>query len=98
MAQQRPPMHKSEESSSKQLELARRQGQALQAALAAMHEESDSGVQMREVGDYEIGVAVEEAEGMWHWHDGELRWQNPQEENCHVEVCVRDRADGRFVP
>ncbi|MGH3002648.1 MAG: iron transporter [Gaiellaceae bacterium] len=95
---QQPPMRTSEESSRDQLELARRQGEALQAALEEMNEESDSGVLTQKAGDYEIGLAVEEAEGMWQWQDGELRWQNPRDENCHVEVCVRDRADGRFIP
>lgn len=95
---QEPPMRASEESNADQLRLARRQGEALQAALQAMDVESDSGVILRRAGDYEIGVAVEEAEGMWHLRDGELVWENPDEENCHVEVCVRDGADGRFVP
>jgi Fe2+ transport protein len=95
---QKPPMRTSEESSVEQLALARRQGEALYAALRAMDAESDSGVIVQRAGDYEIGVAVEEAEGMWRPRDGELVWENPGEENCHVEVCVRDRADGRFVP
>ena len=94
----KPPMRESEESDREQLELARAQGEALQKALEAMDEESDSGVIVQRAGDYEIGVAVEEAEGMWMWEDGELAWRNPEEENCHVEVCVRDGADGRFVP
>ena len=91
-------MRQSEESDREQLELARIQGDALQKAVDAMDEESDSGVHVQRAGDYEIGIAVEEAEGMWMWRDGELRWENPREENCHVEVCVRDGADGRFVP
>ena len=99
MADRETPLRPSEESTEEQLKLALRQGEALQAALAAMDEESDSGVVTQEAGDYEIGLAVEEAEGMWHLHDGELAWENPSDdENCHVEVCVRDRADGRFVP
>jgi Fe2+ transport protein len=88
----------SEESSEAQLELAVRQGRALHEALEAMDEESDSGVLVRREGEYEIAVAVEEAEGMWSWSDGKLEWRNPTDENCHVEVCVRDGADGRFVP
>jgi hypothetical protein len=93
-----PPMRASEESDRDQLELARAQGDALQRALDAMDEESDSGLHTRRAGDYEIGVAVEEAEGVWAPEGGELRWRNPEQENCHVEVCVRDGADGRFVP
>ncbi len=98
MEQKKPPMRTSEESSAEQLKLAQGQGDALQAALAAMDDESRSGVLTQVDGDYEVAVAVEEAEGMWHWRDGRLEWENPEDENCHVEVCVRDRADGRFVP
>lgn len=35
---------------------------------------------------------------MYHLVDGELRWEEPEEENVHVEVAVRDGADGRFIP
>jgi uncharacterized protein involved in high-affinity Fe2+ transport len=41
---------------------------------------------------------VEEAEGMYEWVDGELVWRDPNGKNLHVEVAVRDAADGRFVP
>lgn len=92
----KPPMRASEESTQTQLELARRQGAALHETVRAMDEES--GVIIQRAGDYEIALAVEEAEGMWHLRDDELVWENPQHENCHVEVCVRDRADGRFLP
>ncbi len=92
------PMKTSEESDREQLRLARRQGDALQDAVDAMDEESGSGVITQRAGDYLIAIAVEEAEGMWEWLDGELGWRNPGDENCHVEVCVRDAADGRFVP
>ena len=93
-----PSMRTSEESTAQQLRLAKAQGEALERAIEAMDEESDSGVLARRVGDYEIAVAVEEAEGMWHRRGEELVWENPGDENCHVEVCVRDAADGRFVP
>lgn len=93
-----PPMHTSEESSVEQLELARAQGAALEAALEAMDRESDSGVHRQRAADYEVAIAVEEAEGMWSPGDGALEWQEPEDANCHVEVCVRDGADGRFIP
>lgn len=35
---------------------------------------------------------------MYAYDDGELTWHNPEEENAHVEVTVRDAADGRFIP
>lgn len=52
-----------------------------------------------EVDDYFLGFAQEEAEGVYSLEsDGELAWNVPDDENCHVEVVVADRADGRFVP
>jgi Fe2+ transport protein len=92
------PMRRSEESTAAQLELAREQGRALQHAVDAMDSESDSGVLAAEAGNYLIAIAVEEAEGMWAGGGETLEWRDPGDENCHVEVCVRDRADGRFVP
>ncbi len=29
---------------------------------------------------------------------GRLEWEEPQEENVHVEVAVRDVSDRRFIP
>ena len=94
-----PPMEPdTSEASSRQLELAREQGEAYGRALEYMTGEvaHDGGEQ--EAGHYRIAYAVEEAEGMYEWADGELNWHDPGEENVHVEVAVRDAGDGRFVP
>lgn len=91
-----PPMEASEESTEQQLQLARQQGDAYGAALGAMNEES--GAQVVRAGEYSIAVVVENAEGLWHLDGGELRWQEPPDGNAHVEVAVRDAADGRFIP
>lgn len=91
-----PPMQPSEESTADQLDLGRRQGDAYAAALKAMDKES--GADIRRAGEYEIAVVVENAEGMYHLRDGELVWEEPADENAHVEVAVRDAADGRFIP
>lgn len=81
-----------------QLDLARAQGDAYGRALAHMTNEvaNDGGAQ--EAGDYVVGYAVEEAEGMYEYVDGNATWRDPEDENVHLEVSVRDRADGRFVP
>lgn len=100
MSQQdrRPPMRQSDEADREQLRLAREQGDALQRAIDEMTEsEAHDGGEKR-AGDYLIGYAVEEAEGLYRLEDGELRWHEPEEENVHVEVAVRDGADGRFIP
>ena len=93
-----PPMRESEEATSAQLELARRQGEAYEQALKTMATEvADTGDEAR-VGDYIVAVAIEGAEGMWRREDGELRWVEPTDENCHIEISVRDGADNRFIP
>ena len=99
MSDARPPMEPdTSEASARQLELARAQGDAYGRALEHMTGEvaHDGGEQ--ESGHYRIGFAVEEAEGMYEWADGELSWREPGDANVHVEIAVRDAADGRFVP
>jgi hypothetical protein len=59
------------------------------------HESHGSSVQ---VGDFMVGYAVELAEGMYHLQGDKLVWENPTDENAHIEVVVRDGADGRFIP
>lgn len=92
-----PPMVPSDEATNQQLKLAREQGEAFGRAVDQMTQQEAHGAQIR-AGDYLIGYAVEKAEGMYTLVDGELAWHNPTDENVHVEVVVRDGADGRFVP
>lgn len=87
----------SEESDAAQLRLARQQGDAFGRALQAMSE-MDSHGRLKRAGDYLVGYEVEEAEGMYVPDGDDLRWQDPQQENAHLEVVVRDADDGRFVP
>ncbi|MGB3680947.1 MAG: iron transporter, partial [Rubrobacteraceae bacterium] len=97
--QNRPPMDlDTSEATRKQFDLAREQGEAYGRALAYMTDEvaHDGGEQG--AGHYLIGYAIEESEGMYEWSDGELVWHDPEDENLHVEVSVRDAGDGRFVP
>lgn len=87
-----------DEADEKQLSLAQNQGDAYGKALEHMVTEvADDGGQ-KEAGNYKIGYAIEQAEGMYKWDDGELRWQEPEEENLHIEVAVQDAGDGRFIP
>ncbi|NJL95302.1 MAG: hypothetical protein HC915_17070 [Anaerolineae bacterium] len=90
-------MTPSDEATREQLELARQQGQALEAALRVMIQDEAHGAE-RQVGDYRVGYAVEHAEGMYRLMAGELVWFEPQDENAHIEISVRDAADGRFIP
>ena len=93
-----PPMESSDEAKANMLRMARKQGDALkEAAEFMMKEEADDGGEAH-AGDYLVGYAVESAEGMYHLSNGKLEWQDPTSENCHIEVAVRDAADGRFIP
>lgn len=96
-----PPMHVSDEAKERQLQLAMRQGDALgDAADEMIKREADYGALQR-AGDYVVGVAVENAEGLYELTgDGELQWRATadREEDSHLEICVRDAFDGRFIP
>jgi hypothetical protein len=94
-----PPMDPTtDEASPAQLDAARAQGEAYGRALGMMtHLIAEDGGEQA-AGDYLIGYAVEKAEGMYRWEDGELRWHAPDGENLHLEISVRDAGDGRFVP
>ncbi len=94
-----PPMEPdTSEADSTQLRLAVAQGQAYGIALAHMTGVVAHDGGERAAGDYWIGYAVEEAEGMYELIGEELHWREPDGENLHLEISVRDRADGRFVP
>ena len=94
-----PSKTTSDEVDERQLELARKAGDAYQEALEYMATEVAHTGDKRESGDYVVGFAQEEAEGMYELvSEGELEWREPDEENCHLEIAVCDGADGRFVP
>lgn len=94
-----PPMDpNTSEATSPQLERARAQGKAFGEALEYMVQEVAHDGGTKRAGEYIVGYAIEEAEGMYEWSDGELQWREPGDANLHVEVSVRDAADGRFVP
>ena len=59
-----PPMQSSDEANSEQLELARAQGAALKRAVEHMTQKEAHGAEVR-AGDYWVGYAVEDAEGMY---------------------------------
>jgi hypothetical protein len=96
---QLPPMDPhTDEATAEQLEYAREQGDAYQSALELMvNKIAQTGGEVH-TGDYLIGFAVEEAEGLYTLDDDGLQWHAPQDENAHIEVAVRDAADGRFIP
>ncbi|MCA9972183.1 MAG: iron transporter, partial [Anaerolineales bacterium] len=98
MTQSTPPMQPSDEATKEQLDLAREQGEVMGKALNHMLAEVADDGQEKKAGPYLISYAIEDAEGMYQMKNGELKWQEPEDENVHVEIAVRDAADGRFVP
>lgn len=86
------------ESSLPEIGLAKAEGAAYGAALQylARMEASDWGE--HNAGDYTVAYCIEDAEGLYHPVDGQLQWHEPREENCHLEISVRNAADGRFIP
>jgi uncharacterized protein involved in high-affinity Fe2+ transport len=87
-----------DEATPDQIQAARAQGEAYGTALGLMTERVAQTGGERRAGDYLVGYAVEEAEGMYEPTGDGLVWREPEDENCHVEVTVRDAGDGRFVP
>jgi uncharacterized protein involved in high-affinity Fe2+ transport len=89
----------SDEVDERQLEIAKAEGEAYTRALDYMIDEVAETGALRTVDDYVVGIAQEEAEGMYVPRgDGDLEWTEPDAENCHLEVAVTDADDGRFVP
>jgi hypothetical protein len=90
----------SEEVDENQLSMARTLGSSYRDAVGYMATRVAHTGDTTEAGDYVVGFAQEEAEGMYELvEEGEFEWVDPDEEkNCHLEVVVMDAADGRFVP
>ena len=75
------------------------QGVALTKALKFLGDEHVDIFRQRQVGDYIVSLASEEAEGMYTRGSSGLDWQTPaKDQNQHVELVVQDAADLRFVP
>lgn len=91
-------LKKSDEADARGLELGRKEGEAFGRILKHMLEDVADGGEEIAHGDYLIAYAFEKAEGMYVPRDGKLEWMEPKRENIHIEVAVRDRADGRLLP
>lgn len=93
-----PPTKASEEAAPHQHRMAQAQGDAYVTALNHMAQTvADAGGE-QPVEDVIVAYAIEKAEGMYKMRNGELVWTEPETENIHVEISVRDGADNRFIP
>lgn len=89
---------RSDESSLIEIGVGKAEGLAYGTALQYLSKLEASDAGEKQVGDFLIAYSIEDAEGLYHMKDGILRWHDPVEENCHVEIAVRNAADGRFLP
>jgi len=87
----------SEESTSEQIKIGKAQGDTVQKALDEMMKIADQGSEV-ESGDYLIAYVIEDSEGLYTFEDEELLWEEPEEENKHLEICIRDKFTKRFIP
>ncbi len=99
MTSRKPPEKPSDEADRHQIAMAKKEGAAYHASLKYMAEEvADSGGHKR-AGDYIVAYAQERAEGMYMLKgEGKLEWDEPKDENCHLEISVSDAGDQRFIP
>ena len=88
----------SEEAGRIGLALAKAEGAAYGLALEHMTRLVAAFGEVRSAGEYQIALALEKAEGLYVYRGGYLEWQEPGDATLHIEVAVRDAADGRFIP
>ncbi len=61
-------------------------------------ENAPDGTEKKTAGDYAISYRIGPAKGLYEFSAGKLEWQEPQQQNVHVDVIVKDVLDGRFLP
>jgi hypothetical protein len=94
-----PLMEPSAATTEEELRLAREQGEATRKAFVYFTSKHGGESREESVGDYVIGCVVGPAEGFYRRPESRLEWRAPEAgENAHIDVSVRDGADGRFVP
>ena len=83
----------------KKQDVARKQGEAFDAALEIMSQDVDTCLSVHK-DDYIITIACEEAEGSYVPADEKsLTWNAPGKPlNKHIEIVVQDADDHRFLP
>lgn len=89
----------SDEADERQLTLARDEGDCYQASVTyLLSDVAETGAKAR-TSEYHVGVAMEEAEGLYRLANNRFTWSEPTaDQNCHLEVVIADAVDGRFLP
>lgn len=90
-----PLGQESDEADFTQLELARYQGKATEAALTYLLDNSFG--QEMTAGPYQIAFCIEKPKGYYQQSNGKSTWVPPSG-NAFISVIVRDGFDGRIIP
>ena len=94
-----PQKQPSDEVDVNQIQQSKTEGEAYQTSVSYMANTVANDGATKEEGEYIVGYAQEEAEGMYELvGEGEFEFVEPDGENCHLEVVVADAGDKRFVP
>lgn len=96
-AAEMPQMAHSNESTEKQLDLARKQGYATELALKWLLGQAAPAAAQQPAGEYQVAYLLSAPEGCYA--PASAAWQGPAAgATAHLRVFVRDGADGRIVP
>ncbi|WP_122089934.1 iron transporter [Halalkalicoccus subterraneus] len=94
-----PQKQPSDEVDVNQIQQSKTEGEAYQTSVSYMANTVANDGATKEEGEYVVGYAQEEAEGMYELvGEGEFEFVEPDEENCHLEVVIADAGDKRFIP
>lgn len=94
-----PAKQPSDEVDENQIQQARTEGEAYHTSVTYMTSKVANAGGLKQSGDYYVGFAQEEAEGMWELRgENDFEFVEPDDENCHVEIVVTDAEDKRFIP
>lgn len=94
-----PEKKPSDEVDENQIQQSRTEGEAYHTSVKYMTSQVANTGDLKQSGDYYVGFAQEEAEGMYELRgENDFEFAEPDEENCHLEVVVTDAEDKRFIP
>lgn len=83
------------------IDLARREGDAVDRPLLDMLRSSAVGGSQVRSGDYIVAVAIKPVHGYWEARSGKLLFVRPDDSVgpvAHIDVSIRDMATGRLLP
>jgi hypothetical protein len=94
-----PPDKVTDEAIAQGMKLGREVGAAYRRMVEYFFQNVAVSGQKKRAGEFEVGLAVQDAEPLYFLEGGQLRLAQPaMGANAHLEVVVMDADDGRFIP